>query len=835
MPTACEEPRLENVTLEISAKPLFQTDNEFVLDLFQRIFRQWHNLLVHSRRVSVLWWLGDGTELLEYDADLSRPIEWAMWLGFAHKTFKLAPQDDPHGESIVGRTRLYRPNPVRITYVDVRRIVGLMKQAAKDVLDVKLDVGCEFDPGSEFCKSPFRYERHRELLLGENMPCIDATARMHADQHAFAGFPDGVLEDTPFGTFFGRQAEHFIRDMDFDYIWLSNSFGFGRSPYASGGAGQFFDGTRYTPEGNREVHDAVLEFWKLFRAECPNVRIECRGTDFTAGMNLVNHATPYLALYAGGFNIVPPPNTPWPMLTDNHGLGLAGYMSQISACREERFPYRFYTSDPWWCNSPWMDVWERSPHDIYLNTAITRIDEDGRVHAFNDVKFLSVDTAWGEVPEQIPNEVMPHICRALDYRPDAVPPVVWIYPFSEYHSYTFEQQDRIAEVMGGDLLIQNALNHALPLSGVITTDAFVTLHDQQPELFSGSVLVTPVPDAGSAVAHALRARLESGGTVLLYGPIAHADPAWLDILGLSLDDPIDGELTLHHADPDSYHESAPPDTCLHDPALSSDGLRAIRLGAADGQTASIAAVSDSEGNERIVALARRNPAWQGGAVAWVRGTSSVSRDGVRGRNLATHDPAEVYQCEALMRHALADLGWDIRVRQPVPSKAARHLMISRCRNGFVFAGHAAGSEVVYALRTPLGAPILPGRDTWLENGAALVRVHTWFHEECRVFVEQQEGTVGLHAVSPKHYRYRRRWILQGLEHATVRFFPETGCMAQTDVLLNPNRQFYTRGDDCERQWCDTPWGRCLELRDVSGELSLAWAPDDAVMPVVPNA
>jgi hypothetical protein len=482
-----------------------------------------------------------------------------------------------------------------------------------------------------------------------------------------------------------------------------------------------------------------------------------------------------------------------------------------------------------------MDVWERSPHDIYLNTAVTRIDDDGSVQAFNDVKFLSIDTSWGEVPEQIPVEVIPHMRRALEFRPDGVPPVVWVYPFSEYHAYTFEQPDRMNEVMGGDLLVQNALNHALPMSGVITTDAFARVAEHDPRRLSGSVLVTPLPDEGSPLAELLRAHVETGGSALFYGPAVHADRQLCAMLGLALSAPLNGEMTLRlHADPDIHAERRPAQKCRHTPAMSSGGAREVRAEDADAYTTLLASVADDSGNERVAALVCRNPAWHAGAAAWVRGTSSVSPHGIRRRNLATHNPADVYPCEALMRHALAALGWHVAIRQPAPTTSGRHVMISRCRNGFVFAGHAAGDEIIFALRTPLGAPILPGRDTRLEAGAALLRVQTWFHEECRVFVEQEAGTVGLHAVSPKHYRYRRRWILDGLDHATVRFFPATGCFEQTDVLLNPKRQYYTVGEECTRAWCDTPWGRCLELHDVSGELSLAWSRDDAVMPVTPD-
>jgi hypothetical protein len=827
--------RLRNVTLEVSPKPFLRTDDAFVAGVMTEIVRQWYSLLKHAESVSLLWWLGDGTDLLEYDGDPQRRIEWAMWLGFAHKTYVVSAADDPHGESIVGRPRLYRPNPAPLTYGDVRRIVAVMKDTVHALLGCDAQVGIPFDPGSEFCRSPFRYEQHPEMLVGNGMRCIDATARLHADPRRFAGFPAGLPEATPFGTFFGRQAHCYLRDLGFDYLWLSNSFGFGRSPYSSGGTGAFFDGLRYQPEHNRATHDAVLEFWQLFRAACPTAPVECRGTDFTVGMNLVNHATPYAALYAGDFTMTPPPNTPWPALTRNHGLALAGYLSQMCAHRGTRLPYRFYASDPWWCVSPWMDVFERMPHDIYLTTAVTRMDATGRAGAFNEIKILSIDTAWGALPEQIPDEIIPHLKRALRFRPDAPPPVVWVYPFDEYHAHTFDHQERIAEVFAGDLLIQQALNCAVPLSGVVTTTAFVASQHAHPDVYRGSVLVTPVPEAGSACERALLAHVAAGGAVLFYGATTCASDAWRTVMNLAVDTPLEGILALVQADDPDTHAHPVALQFQHDPVLSAGGLHDILRVPDDPRTTLIAEAVNTQGSRRVVAVCRRDPAWHAGAAAWVRGSSSVARAELGGRTLATLNPAEFYHGEHLVRHALGHLGWSIAIERRQPSDKACHLMVSRSRNGFVYAGYSPDDSTVYRLHSPLGAPILPGRDTQLVCGAARVPVNGWFHEECRVFLEQDGGEVGLHAIAPKHFRYRRRWALTGLRNATVHFFPETGCFAHTDILVNPNFHYFTIGDPLPMAWHDTAWGRCVALHGVTGTVTFAWAPDNAVEPVTPDA
>ena len=80
----------------------------------------------------------------------------------------------------------------------------------------------------------------------------------------------------------------------------------------------------------------------------------------------------------------------------------------------------------------------------------------------------------------------------------------------------------------------------------------------------------------------------------------------------------------------------------------------------------------------------------------------MTTEGIRGRNLATDPPAEAYPCEQLLRHALAELGWRVAIERPGPGPEAVHLMISRHRNGFVFAGFSPEPDAALLLRTPLG-------------------------------------------------------------------------------------------------------------------------------------
>ena len=795
----------QNGTLEISAKPFFQKDDAYLTDLFHELFLSWRSLLKHCRQVSLLWWLGEGTELMEYDRDMDRKINWAMWQGFAHT-------DRSHGGDNYAKAVPYADAPVDITYGDIRRIVALMKAACRDILGKDLRVGTPFDPGSEFCLSPFRYQRHPEILMTNfrtgALANIDAIATFHADTTPYAAYPGGIPEGTVFGEFFGRQAQAYMADMGFDYLWLSNGFGFGRSPYASGGTGQFFDGEAYRPEGNREIHDQVISFWTLFRRHCPDVPVECRGTDFPAGVNLVNHAVPYTALYEGGYNIVPPPNTPWPALTHNHGLAIAGFLSQNASFPGDAFPLRYYATDPWFNNNPWFDRWDRSPHDIYLNTALCKIAPDGRLLAVDRWAILSVDGVSGEIPEEVPDEIIPHFKRAAAFRPDGLPPVLWVYPMDAYDQYVFGPENRMDEPFGGDLSILGALNHAFPLSGVVSARHLAALRRAQAASVNATLLVTPPPEPGSDWERNLLAHLDAGGRVLCYGSLAHAGAEWLRRLGLAADAaPLEGEFAVQLPGRD-----APATPYFHDSLLAQGPLVET---AAPGGAARILATAAQGGATRVLAASR-------GAAVWVRGATNVTRQGLVWRRMDTRPESEWFAPETLFNLALESFGWSIEtVHGPLATEAV-HFLVARCRNGFVFTGHSADDDARLRVRAPWGAPLPVGHAVAVSDGAAEFEVHTWFHDEVKAFVRQTSGTVECRSVPVGRKSFRRRLHITGLDHATLRFYVEAGCERNTQALLCAPGADISRCAFAPVTLQTDENGTWFELRGISGSVDVGW-------------
>jgi hypothetical protein len=831
-------------TLEFGPKVLFRKDDEFLDSFFTELFRTYRQLLKHCDTISLCCWLGDGTDILQYDGALEKPIAWARWQGFAH------PYGDPPRQPV-----LYTDHPVELTYGDLKRVIAAARRAASEVLGKPLSFILPFDPGSEFTEAPFRYERHPEILLrnaaGSAIRCIDAISRFHADSARYAGYPEGIPEGTPFGEFLGRQARFYFADIGADGLWFSNSFGFGRSPYASGGTGQFFDGEAFHPDGNRAVRDEIIAFWEVFRRECPDLPVLCRGTDFPVGMNLANHASAYRALYENNrFNIVPPPNTPWPALNRNEGLALAGTLTQNAPFPDERMVLRFYVTDQWFCNNPWFDRWDRAPYDLYLNASLCKFSPEGKVCAFSDFHFMGVDGSWGETPSEVADEVIPHFKRAAAFRPDAAPPLIWVYPFEEYDALTFGDKPQPDIPFGGDLSILGALNHAFPLSGAITTSflssaiaedkeegrgnreegretrhsSLVTRHSSLRE----AVLVTPAPLPGSETERLLLAHLADRGRILCYGTLRYASPTWLAAFGLAADaEPLEGEFDVV-----GDTAGAPTSRLLHDAVIGQGGLCETTLGPRSGHLSGEAALShevalNGEDNGPAVVLAeavapdgqRRVLAAVKGLAAWTRGGTGAARERLRQRNVASRDEAKWFAPERLYNVALGALGWFVRQETGLAPEAVQFL-VSRNRGGFVFTGHSFDDDAALRVRAPWGAPIPLARRIRLIDGASRIPVRTWFHDEVRVFVRQREGVVGCRSQPVIAKDLHRRWLVDGLENADVRFYVQPG--HDTIYYRTASTEYGDSREPIRPELVTDGTGTFFELSGYTGELSVGW-------------
>lgn len=511
---------IDNVTLEVSLKPFYRTDDEAVREVCRGVFDQWRAMLRGRKVISIMLWASDGSEILDYAGKMEDVFEWAKYLGTANN--RDLGEDEPLETSLHLRRQLYRKDAPDMTYGILKKIVGMFKEEGKLAFpEAVIRVGETFDIGPEFAVSDFKYRRHPEICTGTKLDkfgFVDCTAKLCGDDRCYAAYPNGIPDGTPFGTFLGKQADVFLRDMGFDYLWLSNGLGFSAEPWAV--TGKVFDGKQFYPDKLAVTRRRVLDFWRLFREACPDFPVEVRGTNNSVGIDYATDGVPLYDIYRGNFGITPPPNSPWAALNDNYGLEIMGHMTRICELPGDGFMFRYYIHDPWWLNSPWYDRYDGAAMDIYLPMAISRIDGDGRVEAASTLNILSIDNSFGQMPDHCVNEPVVHLLKADKNAPDAPAPIVWVYPMREYT--TAADEAALRRMYFGDCFIRDAINLGFPLCCVTSTDHFL---EQDLSLYRGRVLLSPVPESED-VKNKLRAFALAGGGVLFYGdPSAGADLA----------------------------------------------------------------------------------------------------------------------------------------------------------------------------------------------------------------------------------------------------------------------------------------------------------------------
>ncbi|MBN1445340.1 MAG: hypothetical protein JW957_04445 [Candidatus Omnitrophica bacterium] len=801
--------KFKNITLEVSLKPFWDLSEKGIRRVCETIYFQWHPLFKDIENISVMFLSADGSEILEYKGNLDDSFEWAKYIGVANpEVFGNIPDLPREKLSIHHSPRLYRENPPEFKYRNLKRILEILKAVFAEK-GRKVRVGTIFDPGPEFAVSAFKYKRHREICMAGTLgkkSFVCCYAEMNADPGTYAGFPEGVEQGTPFGRFLGRQARHFCSDIGFDYLWLSNGFGFGCETW--GICGAVFNGVVFNNAKCGEVRDKILKFWKEFRKELPELPVETRGTNLSTGMDLTSDAVPLADIYRKASKISPPPNSPWAAINGDFGMELTGWMSHIAEIPSgQGYPYRFYIHDPWFINSPWLDRYGRNPHDIYLPMAISRIDEKGKVMNPERISFLSIDNSFGEMPEQVPEEVIPHLKNAARTAPDEAGPVIWLYPFDEYHDMTFSGEN-LEEVFFGDWFMRTAVNTGFQINTVVSTANFQTALSKG--AFLKKVIVVPTAVARNAIVFdLLKKYITGGGKVLFYGPAEKEE--LLKLLGLKTAPPMSGELEMR-----TEFGTFP---ARHDTVYSGGAINTIPDGITDIY---VLASARKDGENRTFALTRSEDSWNNGCIAWVRGSNSLSVE-ENGKSPIMLDRCKYFYSETLMRVLLGKLGYTCEFDKYSGEQPEPVIVTHYNRNGLYFSAYLPDITVAMKLKFPEGAPVFTETESIIEKGMSIYHLPKAPHFECRVFVDMPDGLVKCKEATIQLPEEKRRIEVKGLKNAVLRFRPETGTESTVKIFYKSEAPPYFKIKKVLKMEQESGFaGKVLACKNISGDITIIW-------------
>lgn len=829
--------RFRDVQLELSLKPFYDNSPETREAVCREVFEQWRALWRHADSVSIMLLIAEGSEILEFDGHPETEFEWARYHGAPNRHRwelpKKAVSDDPdhnaigvntgkydpEGLGIHSRAYLYREDPAVFTYGWLRDLVADLKRiGAKATGGKPILVGNFFDIGPEFAKSRFKFDWHREILGDGPVfkeQFISCEAVLKGDERRYAAYPEGIPEGTRIGTFLGKQLSALYELAGFDFLWLSNGFGFSLEPWAM--VGEVFDGAAYHPERSAGIQERILRFWKDLRTEFPNhYRLRCRGTNLATGIDLGSDASPLREIYAGDFAVDAPVNSPWAALDGDFGLELSGWMSHIARHPGDTFRYRFYTHDPWWLNSPWLDRYAHEPHDIYLPLSVSRLQSDGSTEIPRDIAFLSIDDSNGQMPLAVPNEVIAHILSAREQAPDAPGPLLWAYPFDHFHDLTVKES-RPDLPLHADAYMGTVINEGVPLNTVVDRKDLTAAWAALPASARGTVILTTPPAPGSVEERELREILESGANVLLFGPLPNGS-VFLTLLGLTKGEPLEGDFTMQFEGEDQR-------TLRHTALLSGGAFDETPAPGFEEKATTLAEVSQGDTRRPVTALAAVGK----GRLVWTRASLSTAEYDpsdpapIRGPLLKPLDPATFVPPGRLVREALKVFDWSINAECTPHESRPPYLTVHRHKGAMVLSGHHRDEHAEQLIRTPLGAPLLPNRNNRIRDGHTEISGRKAWKAEVRAFVAcGGDSTMKAFEPPPVMHGCHRRLLVFGARQATLHFLIEPGQPEdRVRVLRDPHFPYFV-GDFAEPEFRDTPHGRVLCVEKVEGDLLIEW-------------
>lgn len=813
---------LQRVTLEMSLKPFRSMEPAAIEIVCAEVIRQWLPLIGMADSCSMLLWIADGSEILVWDGDLQREIEWARYIGFANETYfnHIKDYTDPR------IAQPYISEPARITYGDLQFIIASFKKIAAERFGIRMEVGATFDAGPEFAYSVFKYKLHPEINRAElggqyislkaDYTVVCSWSKLTSDTTSYAAYPDGIPDGTPFGEYLGRQCASFLPTLGFDYIWFSNGFALSYFPWTYLGAN--YNGTQLPLADYRELSTKILSFWDLFKRECPNYRTEIRGTNFGTGMDLAKDCIPMLDLYDNKYLEFPPPNSPWGALNYDFGLEMTGYMSRIAVLPGETYPYRFYANDPWFWQNPWWDLYDREPHDIYCPLSAARVNAEGELENPRIVEILTIDTEKGELNEDCSMEIIPHIKKAFKDAPDQPGLLTWVYPFRELHTAMAETTEHSTDAFFNDWFVRNAINQGLPLNTVLSTDDFLAMSDHAIAKLQDTILFTSAFWLKGDQAQRIAEYVRHGGKVLLYGAVE--DPIVLELLNLRKVQGLDGDFTVHMSLPEDTITNAAPENkgallLRHESQLSSGALCEVVRHTDDPFTHVHTTVRQND-QERTFALSRSLSEWNGGKIGWVRGSLPFQSAGVT--HLPIRQKQDFMDSSLIVRYLLTEFGYELFQTKHEESANQALLFVARHDNGFFFTGCKQDTSVTLQLRFPDGAPVIIGQTTLIGEGAATYALDRTFHDECRVFVKQKEASrVSSRENQPfptPKKRAIRNITVSNLRDADVNIYPPLEPLKAGIVEVKNGETYLDLSSKIK--------GNRIQLAQISGTIDISW-------------
>jgi len=795
------------LSLEVTAKVWKSRDPKDVEAVCREMFRIWRRPVLRSDEVCVCMSIGNGEHILKWSGNLDDSLEWDRYKG--HNNAKYAFSQ----ESFAGiPLEYYMDDPPVMTYRDLLVICETLKRVCKEDCHRNCRLFTNFEPGPEFAESSFKYIEHPEILNQQGHAhgaSIAYDGVLHQDHYRYAAYPDGIPEGEPFSRFLGKQVDHFFKTFGYEGISLSNGLGFGTFPWTLNGRN--FDGKTFGLVDFKEEAEAMSQFWEIFGKEAP-YPAAAQGTNWPVAADLATKCIPLKDYYDKKYLSMPLANTVSVFFNDSVGFSMQALLTRSSYA--DGFRTYFYLNDMWYPQNPFEDYpYDGEAYDFYIPASMSLVDSEGTLANLSGVAIGSVNNEHGDFAESTFVKFLPHYERALDHLPDTISPLTLLYPFEEFHHAAADPKKTYLPMLYfSDCYTATAIDSGLPLNSVCSTGNFAKALAQG--TLEGTILCTVLPMIGAPYCEVLIDYIKNGGQVLFYGSERYADPRIQEMLGLSSDTPIEGELVMQaSAELEAVSDEVLTGNLLkHTPVDSDGGVSAVAAGC------HVLAEVLQDGQRR--AYMTEITVGRGKAV-WVRGSLPFSIE--HGEEIV-YQPKRYISASRFLRYGLSRFGWQIQQRFSEKSTPAQ-LVMWRHDNGLYFTGYAPDNTLELGLATPDGAPLLSGYTAEIRDGMAWYHVPTTLWKSCHIFARQKVGRIRCRHIYNSRKFKNCTYSVTGLEQAEVLIrVPEAHWETvefqvsdqQFSVMLQDHKDAGKYGVRMDAQ------NHTILLQNVTGNLQVSW-------------
>lgn len=101
----------------------------------------------------------------------------------------------------------------------------------------------------------------------------------------------------------------------------------------------------------------------------------------------------------------------------------------------------------------------------------------------------------------------------------------------------------------------------------------------------------------------------------------------------------------------------------------------------------------------------------------------------------------------------------------------------------------------------------------------LTENHNFMVGVCRIFVQQNFGIISAHEEPPVNGKYRRRFAVEGLNNATIYYFPEQYCKKVKYIAITPQPDSTPILDETWEEFYDPVYGQGFKGVNKNGKLA----------------